>query len=426
MALALSLIALFIDTLSASQISPNTLKLLNSFTRNCELIYIDENARYGLRATKDIHFGDPIMVIPPNYLLSTFDIYPWSSKLKTHPSSFRLIIRLLYEKFVVQENSNKKLLVDSLPEHFFTAFSFTPEQKSRFEEYFGSTVLFSIPINCTSDYELFMKNADKDIRKCKECTNQSNFLWACQAVITRAYNFFKHDYYLLNQGRFKEGEKNEAGSAIIFGVDMFNHYPLSRVEKKGREYGMSFVADPAHILVNADRPFLAGEEVFMTYGPKTNLELFMNHGFIIENNPEDVGVIWVPSDGSDCDSYSDDFRVCVFHIGSRELSAEIVNYLFFKITGAELKLERAFDVFEKRDEENFKTRNLFSVFSWYKRIIGLYSLNRCKGKIKTGKDLENLDMMDRLCQDNHRLFMSHVVRLDHLLVSLLYNELIKL
>jgi hypothetical protein len=426
MIFALTLIALFKHALSASQISPNTLKLLNSFTRNCELVYIDENARYGLKATKDIHLGDTIMIVPPIYLLSTFDLYPWSSRLKTHASTFRLIIRLLYEKFVVQENSNRKLLIDSLPDNFFTAFSLTQEQKSRFEDYFGSTVLLGMPINCTSDYNLFIKTADKEIRKCKDCMNQNNFLWACQAVITRAYSHNKYDHYLLTQGGLSGAEQNEAGSAFIFGVDMFNHYPLAQMKSKANNYGLEYVRDPAHILVKADRSFLVGEEVFMTYGHKSNLELFINHGFIIENNPDDSGVIWIPSDGSGCDSFADLFQVCQFQINSRELNVGIFNFLFFKVTGTRVQVSNFYDVVGKRGEADFKTQDLVLVFNGYKSVIGSYSLNRCKGKIKTGKDLENLDMLDRLCQENHRLFMSHMLRLDHLLVSLLYKELIKL
>ena len=423
MVLVLVVITLLTRTLNAYEIAPNTLKFLNSFTRNCEIVYIGEKGGYGLKATKDIHYGDTIMVIPPIFMLSSFDIYPWSGKLESYTHDFRLVIRLLYEKFVIQDNSNRKLVIDSLPKTFSTVFSVTEEQKLKFRDYFGNSNI-GLPVNCTSDYELFIKIQDKEIKKCKECFKQNNFLWACQISLTRAYLFKKSDFMILSQNKVIRASENVRGSALIFGVDMFNHYPRPELKNKSGGHGIKYIGEPAQINVVADRTFLAGDEVFMSYGSKSNYELYLIHGFIIENNTDDFGIIGVPSDGSDCESFSQIYKFCEFFIRAKKLSAEIANYLFFRLTGTKTLIKDVYEIFEKTDETIFKAKNLVAVFTKYKSILKSYSLNKCKGEIKTGKNIENLDTLDRLCQESHKLFISHTLRLDHLLVSLFFKELI--
>ena len=200
MALILNLIFLLTKTLSAIKITPNAFKLYSSFTRNCELVYINDKVRYGLKATKDIHYGDTIMIIPPIYLLSSFEKYPWSGKFKSSSAENQLTVRLLFEKFVVKENSNRKLLIDSLPSSFSSIFSISDKEKSKFFEYFGQETSIFFVTNCTSDYGSFIKTQDKSIKNCSECLNYNNYLWACQAVLTRSYDYYIYDHYLLTQG----------------------------------------------------------------------------------------------------------------------------------------------------------------------------------------------------------------------------------
>ena len=425
MALILNLIFLLTKTLSAIKITPNAFKLYSSFTRNCELVYINDKVRYGLKATKDIHYGDTIMIIPPIYLLSSFEKYPWSGKFKSSSAENQLTVRLLFEKFVVKENSNRKLLIDSLPSSFSSIFSISDKEKSKFFEYFGQETSIFFVTNCTSDYGSFIKTQDKSIKNCSECLNYNNYLWACQAVLTRSYDYYIYDHYLLTQGKPIVTGENTKGSALIFGADMFNHYPRPGLKNNLNDNGVTYVGEPAHIKYKADRIILAGEEVFTSYGSKGNLELYLIHGFIIENNPDDFGIIGILSDKNDCERFIREFKFCEFFIKAKELSVEVVNYLFYRITGTKPKLKKIFDVIEKREKGIFRTENLVTVFTLYKHILVLNSLSRCKGEVKTGKNFQNIDLLERLCQENHKLFMSHIQKLDHFILSIFYNELIK-
>ena len=226
---------------------------------------------------------------------------------------------------------------------------------------------------------------------------------------------------ILTQNKVIGLGENTKGSALFFGVDMFNHYPHPGLEKKSSGHGINYIGQPAQLNVVADRTFLPGDEVFMPYGPKSNLELYLIHGFILENNPDDFGIIGIPSDGGDCERFSQAYKLCQFFIKANELSVEIVNYLFLRLTATKPRLKKVLDIFEKKGEGIFTTQNLIAVFTKYKGTIRSYSLNKCKGEIK---NLENLDLLDRLCKENQRLFFSHNHRLDHMLVSLLLKGLI--
>ena len=426
MALILTLIFLFTTAPSATQMTPNAFKLMSSLTRNCELVYINDNIRYSVKATRDIHYGDTLMIIPPQYILSSFEKFPWSGRFKSSSPGNQLTVRLLYEKFVAQENSNRKLIIDSLPSSITTYFSITDEEKSKLFAYFGNEDTFSFVTNCTSDYESFIKTQDKSIKNCTECFIYANYLWACQAVISRCHNHYLYDYDLLTKGKADGTRENTKGSAFFFGADMINHYPRPELKNNGNNHGLTFIAAPAHVNYKADRTILAGEEVFSSYGSKGNLELFLTYGFIIENNPDDFGVIGILSSTNNCKRFVEEFNSCEFFIKAKELSVEVVNYLFYRLTGTKPRLEKVSDIIEKKDKEIFKIQTLVTLFTMYKHILVLNSLNRCKGEVKTGKLLENIDLVERLCQESHKLFMSHIRRLDHFLLSIFYRELIKI
>ena len=410
---------------SASYIDPSALRVINSFTRNCELVYIDENSGYGLRATRDIRYGETVMVVPPIYMLTSFDRYPWLGKFESYSSEFRLTIRLLYEKFVVKESSNRKLLVESLPKNFSNVFTFTPKQKSKFGEYFNKNINYNFPVNCISDHEIFIKLADKNIKNCIECLKFDNFFWACQAIFTRAYTYYKSDHFLLTQNQAMITGENIKGTALILGADMFNHYPMPRPEKFVDDYGINYVGDPAHVDVRADRTTLAGEEVFISYGPKSNIELYLIHGFVLENNTDDYGIIGVPSDGANCENYKQKHRTCEFYIKAKELSVEMINFLFFKIFKTQTQFQDFFDLLEKRKQGYIEEKNFIKVLSIYKIVLDSYSIDRCKGEIKVGKKIDMNDMLEKLCQENHWLYMSHMLRLDYFLLSMFHKALIK-
>jgi hypothetical protein len=75
------------------------ISLLNPSFQNSVIHYFGSNEGYGIKATSDIHYGDPLFVLPFQYILTSFDYYPWTTVFEDSPIPFRLVPRLIYEYF---------------------------------------------------------------------------------------------------------------------------------------------------------------------------------------------------------------------------------------------------------------------------------------------------------------------------------------
>jgi histone-lysine N-methyltransferase SETD3 len=67
-------------------------------------------------------------------------------------------------------------------------------------------------------------------------------------------------------------------------ADFLNHNPFSTSYIDAKEIPFSEFLE---ITMYADKPYNKFDQVFTTYGPKTNLELLLLYGFILERNPFD-------------------------------------------------------------------------------------------------------------------------------------------
>ena len=67
-------------------------------------------------------------------------------------------------------------------------------------------------------------------------------------------------------------------------ADFLNHNPFSTSYIDAKEIPFS---DFLEIAMYSDKPYNKFDQVFTTYGPKTNLELLLLYGFILERNPFD-------------------------------------------------------------------------------------------------------------------------------------------
>mmetsp|Transcript_43438 Transcript_43438/g.102588 ORF Transcript_43438/g.102588 Transcript_43438/m.102588 type:complete len:481 (+) Transcript_43438:39-1481(+) len=67
-------------------------------------------------------------------------------------------------------------------------------------------------------------------------------------------------------------------------ADLLNHNPFSTSYIDAKEIPFS---DAYEIAMYTDKPYSKFDQVFATYGPKTNLELLVLYGFISERNPFD-------------------------------------------------------------------------------------------------------------------------------------------
>ncbi|PVF96460.1 SET domain-containing protein [Serendipita vermifera] len=82
-------------------------------------------------------------------------------------------------------------------------------------------------------------------------------------------------------------------------LDSLNHSratPVSWSVNRPQNVGNNGTVKQPSVSLVSHLPIKRGEEVFNNYGPKSNDELLLGYGFVIENNPEDTMLLKLPGD----------------------------------------------------------------------------------------------------------------------------------
>mmetsp|Transcript_15842 Transcript_15842/g.20937 ORF Transcript_15842/g.20937 Transcript_15842/m.20937 type:complete len:506 (+) Transcript_15842:53-1570(+) len=73
--------------------------------------------------------------------------------------------------------------------------------------------------------------------------------------------------------------------ALVPYADLFNHNPFASSFIDARSKGGFFTQKKQEVVVYADRGYKKFEQVFISYGQKSNLELLLLYGFALDRNP---------------------------------------------------------------------------------------------------------------------------------------------
>eukprot|EP00587_Corethron_hystrix_P002337 CAMPEP_0113312620 /NCGR_PEP_ID=MMETSP0010_2-20120614/9385_1 /TAXON_ID=216773 ORGANISM="Corethron hystrix, Strain 308" /NCGR_SAMPLE_ID=MMETSP0010_2 /ASSEMBLY_ACC=CAM_ASM_000155 /LENGTH=572 /DNA_ID=CAMNT_0000168497 /DNA_START=73 /DNA_END=1788 /DNA_ORIENTATION=- /assembly_acc=CAM_ASM_000155 len=99
-----------------------------------------------------------------------------------------------------------------------------------------------------------------------------NWIWAFTMLFSRA----------IRLRNLKEGE----ALAMVPYADLINHSPFSGAYVDGRESGSWLFKDgQEEVILYADRGYRKMEQVYISYGPKSNADLLLLYGFALERNP---------------------------------------------------------------------------------------------------------------------------------------------
>merc|ERR1711862_753312 len=106
----------------------------------------------------------------------------------------------------------------------------------------------------------------------KEHYTFDNWIWAFTMLFSRA----------IRLRNLKEGE----ALAMVPYADLINHSPFSGAYVDGRESGSWLFKDgQEEVILYADRGYRKMEQVYISYGPKSNADLLLLYGFALERNP---------------------------------------------------------------------------------------------------------------------------------------------
>lgn len=266
----------------------------------------NESSGRGLLARRDINDGDELLKIPLTLCLTKDAARKalGEDALNEYINEYLAIAcHLIREKYMLKDKSPWKAYIDILPETEEVAPTFTwSDEDLAFLQ--GSPVVAaskSLQMKLRREYDALL-GGDKGLiakfpeRFPAEHFTYDNWVWAFTMLFSRAIRLRS-----LRQGEML---------AMVPYADLINHSPFSQAYIDARQAGdWLFKTDEEEVILYADRGYRRMEQVYISYGPKSNAELLLLYGFAVERNPYnsvDVTVSIAPRTASFVEELNDD------------------------------------------------------------------------------------------------------------------------
>jgi hypothetical protein len=134
--------------------------LVRQLCKNADAVYMEHYGGYGIQATANIAKYDRFCTIPHSMEISSFHTFAWSDMLKHVNEYCNLVGRVLYEKFVNDEDTFARRYIYRLPEQFKTLYTLSDEVKTFLKDtlaedypYYGEEYLNDAFFNFTSAFK---------------------------------------------------------------------------------------------------------------------------------------------------------------------------------------------------------------------------------------------------------------------------------
>jgi histone-lysine N-methyltransferase SETD3 len=266
----------------------------------------NESSGRGLLARRDINEGDELLKIPLELCLTKSAARKALGKDAISPGMneyLAIACLLIHQKFIMASKSTFKAYMDILPnvDEVNPTFTWNDEDLAFLE---GSPVVAatqSLQMKLRREYDALLGGEQGLIRRFpdrfpSEHFTYENWLWAFVNLFSRAIRLRN-----LRQGEIL---------AMVPYADLINHSPFSQAYIDARESGdWLFKNGEEEVILYADRRYRRFEQVYISYGPKSNAELLLLYGFAVERNPfnsVDVTVSIAPRTASFVKELNDD------------------------------------------------------------------------------------------------------------------------
>jgi len=242
----------------------------------------NESSGRGLLARRDINDGDNLLKIPIKLCMTKASARKALGKdvLPREINEYLAVAcQLIHERCVLGEESYWKPYIDVLPEteEVNPTFTWNDDDLSFLN---GSPVIAatkSLQMKLQREYEALLGGEDGLCNKYpdrfpKEHFTYENWIWAFTMLFSRA----------IRLRSLKEGET----LAMVPYADLINHSPFSQAYIDAREGGdWLFSSGEEEVILYADRGYRRMEQIYISYGQKSNAELLLLYGFAVERNP---------------------------------------------------------------------------------------------------------------------------------------------
>lgn len=242
----------------------------------------NESTGRGLLARRSINEGDELLTIPMELCMTidrARDVFGTSVITAGMNEYLAIALLLVHEKYNTDGRSSWKSYLDILPEVEEVNPTFTwAEEDLNFLD--GSPVVaatLSLKMKLEREYNDLLGGegalCDRfPSRFPREVFTLERWTWAFTMLFSRA----------IRLRNLKDGE----GLALVPYADLINHSPFSGAYVDAREVGSwLFKTGEEEVILYADRGYRKMEQIYISYGPKSNAELLLLYGFALERNP---------------------------------------------------------------------------------------------------------------------------------------------
>jgi hypothetical protein len=237
--------------------------------------YEGEKAGRGMVANREIKEGDELFSLPMDLLLTKARAQQVMGQnvITDDLSEYIAVALLLIRERNLGKESFWAPYINVLPtmEEVGPAFSWTDEQLDLLS---GSPV---VPAAMSMRKKLEMEYAELQDGLFASHPDMfppsvydfAAFSWAFTVLFSRA----------IRLGSLSTGE----AIALVPYADLFNHNPFANSYIDARQTGLFTKKD--EVAVYSDRSYKQMEQVFISYGPKSNADLLLLYGFALDRNP---------------------------------------------------------------------------------------------------------------------------------------------
>ena len=242
----------------------------------------NESSGRGLLARRSVNDGDELLKIPMDLCFtkkSARKAFGKEALDRDINEYLAIACQLIREKNVLGEKSRWKPYIDVLPEvdEVNPTFTWSDEDLSFLE---GSPVVAatqSMQMKLKREYDALLGGEGALCDKYpdlfpREHFTYENWVWAFTMLFSRA----------IRLRNMRQGET----LAMVPYADLINHSAFSGAYVDAREVGdWLFKTGGEEVILYADRGYRKMEQVYISYGPKSNADLLLLYGFALERNP---------------------------------------------------------------------------------------------------------------------------------------------
>jgi len=242
----------------------------------------NESTGRGLLARRDINEGDELLEIPLKMCITKLSARNTFGDGIIHDEMneyLAIALKLIHEYFMKDGKSWYQSYLEVLPrvEEVNPTFLWSEEDLKFLE---GSPVIAatkSLQLKLQREYDALLGGEDGLCNKYpdlfpKEIFTRENWNWAFTQLFSRAV-------------RLRSTKQGETLALVPY-ADLINHSPFSGAYLDAREIGSwLFTEEAEEVILYADRSYRKMEQIYISYGPKSNADLLLLYGFALERNP---------------------------------------------------------------------------------------------------------------------------------------------